>query len=353
MQPFTYNALPARVTFGSGTVAKLAAEIELAGCKRALLISTPDQASTLRVIADGIGPLAARLFTEAAMHTPIDVTQQALQVATDCRADCTVAFGGGSSTGLGKAIALRTDLLQIAIPTTYAGSEMTPIIGETEAGKKVTQRTLKVLPEVVIYDVDFTLTLPPRLTVTSGLNAIAHAVEALYAQDRNPIISVLAEQAIVAMGRALPRIVADPKDVKAREEALYAAWLCGICLGSVGMAMHHKLCHVIGGSFDLPHADTHAVILPYAMAYNAGAAPDADRVVAKALGAQSGAKALADLSKRLNAPQSLGVLGMRQEDIGRAVDIAMQNPYWNPRPLERQAIGRLITAAWSGDFDGA
>ncbi len=239
MQSFVYNALPGRVIFGQGTVSALKAEMERAGCTRALLLSTPEQAATLEDIAASIGT-----FTDATMHTSTEVTERALRAARDCDADCTIAFGGGSSTGLGKAIALRMDLTQIVIPTTYAGSEMTPIIGETEGCSEITQRTIKVLPEIVIYDVDFSLTLPPRLTVTSGTNAIAHAVEALYAQDRNPVISMMAEQAIAAMGRALPAIVANPQDRKARAEALYGAWLCGICLGSVGMALHHKLCHV-------------------------------------------------------------------------------------------------------------
>ena len=277
------------------------------------------------------------------------MTERALSQVLECSADCTISFGGGSSTGLGKAIALRTDLTQIAVPTTYAGSEVTPIIGETKDGVKVTQRTLKVLPEIVIYDVDFTVSLPQRLSVTSGTNAIAHAVEALYAEDRNPVISMMAEQAIGAMGRALPAIVANPKDREARAEALYGAWLCGVCLGSVGMALHHKLCHVIGGAFDLPHADTHTVILPYAMAYNAKAAPDADAAVARALGGSDGTSALVNLAERLGSPRSLKSLGMPEAGIDRAADLAVQNPYWNPRPIERAAVRALIAAAWAGD----
>lgn len=351
MQSFVYNALPGRVIFGHGTVSALKSEMERAGCTRALLLSTPEQAAALKDIAASIGALAAGTFTDAAMHTPVDVTERAVRVATDCAADCTIAFGGGSSTGLGKAIALRTDLTQIVIPTTYAGSEMTPIIGETEGGSKLTQRTLKVLPEIVIYDVDFTLTLPPRLTVTSGTNAIAHAVEALYAQDRNPVISMMAEQAISAMGRALPAIVANPGGREARAGALYGAWLCGVCLGSVGMALHHKLCHVVGGSFNLPHADTHTVILPYAMAYNAKAAPEADHAVARALGGRSGTQALVDLAKQLGSPNSLKSIGMKEPDIERAADLAVQNPYWNPRPIERNAIRDLIANAWAGDIE--
>ncbi|MGV3634827.1 MAG: maleylacetate reductase [Pseudorhodoplanes sp.] len=349
MQPFVYNALPSRVIFGSGTIARLKSEIERAGCSRALLLSTPEQENALGEIAASLGPLAAGTFAQAAMHTPTDVTERALRKVEEFNADCTVSFGGGSSTGLGKAIALRTDITQIAVPTTYAGSEVTPIIGETKDGVKVTQRTLKVLPEVVIYDVDFTLSLPRRLTVTSGTNAIAHAVEALYAEDRNPVISMMAEQAIGAMGRALPAIVVDPHDREARAEALYGAWLCGVCLGSVGMALHHKLCHVIGGAFDLPHADTHTVILPYAMAYNAKAAPEADTAVARALGGKDGTSALVALATRLGSPQSLRSLGMPESGIDRAADLAAQNPYWNPRPIERSAIRELIAAAWGGE----
>lgn len=349
MQPFVYNALPSRVIFGTGTISRLKSEVERAACRRAFLLSTPEQADSLHRIAESLGPLAAGTFTQAAMHTPTDVTERALSQVRECGADCTISFGGGSSTGLAKAIALRTDLTQIAIPTTYAGSEVTPIIGETKDGVKVTQRTLKVLPEIVIYDVDFTLGLPPHLSVTSGTNAIAHAVEALYAEDRNPVTSMMAEQAIAALGRALPAIVADPQDREARAEALYGAWLCGVCLGSVGMALHHKLCHVVGGTFDLPHADTHTVILPYAMAYNANAAPDADKAVARALGGRDGTSALVDLAARLGSPRQLKSLGMPESGIDRAADLAVQNPYWNPRPIERPAVRALIAAAWAGD----
>lgn len=349
MQSFVYNALPSRVIFGSGTISRLKFEIERAGCHRAFLLSTPEQTDSLRQIAAALGPLAAGSFTQAAMHTPTEVTERALNHALECSADCTISFGGGSSTGLGKAIALRTDLIQIAVPTTYAGSEVTPIIGETKDGVKVTQRSLKVLPEIVIYDVDFTLSLPQRLSVTSGTNAIAHAVEALYAEDRNPVISMMAEQAISAMGRALPAIIADPQNRNARAEALYGAWLCGVCLGSVGMALHHKLCHVIGGAFDLPHADTHTVILPYAMAYNAKAAPEADMTVARALEGNDGTSALVELGVRLGSPRSLKSLGMPEAGIDRAADLAVQNPYWNPRPIEREAVRALIAAAWAGD----
>ncbi len=204
-------------------------------------------------------------------------------------------MGGGSTTGLGKAIALRTDLPQIVLPTTYAGSEMTPILGETRDSAKTTLRDPKVLPEVVIYDVELTLGLPASVSAASGMNAIAHAVEALYARDRNPLISLAGEEGVAALARALPKILDAPRDHEARSEALYGAWLCGVCLGTVGMALHHKLCHALGGSFGLPHAETHAIVLPHAAAYNAPAAPAALACVARALGTDDAARGLDDL----------------------------------------------------------
>ena len=160
------------------------------------------------------------------MHTPVSVTNRAVEIARSVKADCTIALGGGSAIGLGKAIALRADLPQIVLPTTYAGSEMTPILGETAEGQKTTQRNPKVLPEVVLYDPELTITLPPNLSVTSGFNAVAHVVEATYAKDRNPIISLLAKEAIGAFVRTLPILVKQPADLPARSEALYGAcWL--------------------------------------------------------------------------------------------------------------------------------
>src|SRR3954452_13734424 len=285
MEPFIYEALPSRVVFGSGTVARTREEVERLGARRALVLSTPGRGEDLaNEVSSLLGDLSAGVHAGAVMHTPVDATEKALGMVRACAADALVAVGGGSTTGLGKAIALRTDLPQIVLPTTYAGSEMTPILGETSRGTKTTQRSLKVLPEVVIYDVDLTLGLPAAISGTSGMNAVAHAVEALYAVDRNPVISLLAEEGIAALAHALPRISEDPQDRVARSDALYGAWLCGTCLGGVSMALHHKLCHVLGGAFDLPHAETHTVILPHATAYNAGAAREAMTRVARPLG---------------------------------------------------------------------
>jgi alcohol dehydrogenase class IV len=348
MTPFVYQSAPTRVVFGDGTLAQLPAELERLSIRRALVLTTPPQAAQGRDIVTLLGDRAAGLFSGATMHTPVDVTEAAMAEVARLQADGVVAIGGGSTTGLGKAIALRTDLPQVVVPTTYAGSEMTPILGETRDGLKTTQSSPKILPETVLYDVALTLTLPVGMTVTSGMNAIAHAVEALYARDRNPVISLMAEEAIRVLAKALPAIVAAPGDRAARADALYGAWLCGTCLGAVGMALHHKLCHTLGGSFDLPHAETHTVVLPHALAYNAPAAPEAAARIAAALGTADAALGLHDLARRLKAPLALSALGMPESGIDRAADLAVTNAYWNPRPLDRALIRDLLARAYEG-----
>ena len=349
MQPFVYDGLPSRVVFGSGTVTRLEEEAGRLGIRRALVISTPMQQGQAGRAGRELGSRFAAAFPGAAMHTPVEVTERAMAVVRAEGADGTVAIGGGSTVGLGKAIALRTDLPQIAVPTTYAGSEMTPILGETAEGRKTTQRSRRVLPETVIYDVDFTLTLPPGPSGTSGINAIAHAVEALYARDRNPVTSLMAEEGIRALGRALPRIADDPQDRGARTDALYGAWLCGACLGSVGMSLHHKLCHILGGSFDLPHAETHTVVLPHATACNAPAAPEAMAAVARALGCADPALGLFELAGRVGAPRGLAEIGMPEDGLARAVELALENPYWNPKAIGSDDVRTLLARAWAGD----
>ena len=348
MESFVYAMHPARVLFGSGTICQLPSEVERLGLQRVLVLSTPQQAEEAQATMRRIGPRAVAVFIDAAMHTPVDVTAKALIVVEQERVDGIVACGGGSTTGLSKAIALRTDLPQIVVPTTYAGSEMTPLLGETEHGAKVTQSSPRVLPEVVIYDVDLTLGLPVPMSIVSGMNAIAHAVEALYSRDRNPVTDMMAVEGIRVLSGALPRIRDKPQDVKARSDALYGAWLCGICLGAVGMALHHKLCHTLGGAFDLPHAETHTAVLPHAMAYNAAGAPDAMAAIARALGVADAPRGLYNLANNLGATMALSALGLSKSGVDEAADLAMANPYWNPCALDRAAIRSTIARAHAG-----
>lgn len=353
MQPFVYTADPARVVFGAGTLARLPDEVAALGCSRAMVLSTPEQKGMAADVEGRLGAACAGAYNGARMHTPVEVTEDAIGRISAARADSLIAVGGGSTTGLGKAIALRTGLKLVAVPTTYAGSEMTPILGETADGVKTTQRTPKVLPQTVIYDTDLTLSLPPRLSATSGINALAHAAEALYAPDSNPIVALMAEEAIRALAGSLPRIVTHPGDREARTTTLYGAWLCGICLGRVAMSLHHKLCHVLGGAFDLPHADTHTVILPYALAYNAAAAPGAMAAIARSLGSADASAGVRDLSARLGAPGSLREIGMPEAGIERATELALNSAYANPRPLEADAIRLLLRRAYAGEPPGS
>jgi len=348
MRSFTYTQLPGRVVFGVGALDHLPREIELLGATRALVLSTPEQEAQAEDVAKRLGTRCAGVFPRAVMHVPIEVARAARDEAKRLGADCAVAIGGGSTTGLGKAIALESALPILAIPTTYAGSEMTPIYGLTEGGLKKTGRDRKVLPKTVIYDPALTLGLPVGLSVTSGFNAIAHAAEGLYAEDANPIMSLMAEDGIRALAHGLPAIVKNAKDLEARSECLYGAWLCGAVLGAVGMALHHKLCHVLGGTWNLPHAETHTVVLPHALAYNADAAPDAMRRIERALGAPHAAQGVYDLMKTLGAPLALKDIGMRETELDRAAELATTAPYFNPRPIDRQPIRALLDNAFSG-----
>jgi maleylacetate reductase len=348
LRQFTYQVSPMRVVFGIGTIGSLPDELDRLGVKRALLLATPRQQAQLGDLTRLTGARSVGVFDGAVVHTPVAVTERAMELVRDLKPDGIVAIGAGATTGLSKAIALRTDLPQLILPTSYAGSEMTPVLGETRDGVKTTQSSPAILPETVIYDVNLTLSMSPKFSAISALNAIAHAVEALYANDRNPITSLMAEEAIAALAKSLPEIMARPDDIGARSEALYGAWLCGVCLGTVGMALHHKLCHTVGALFDLPHAETHAVLLPHTAAYNASAAIDAMACVSRALRAGDAPEGLFKLCGRLNAPRSLKELGMPESGIEQAAALAVKNPYWNPRPVEQEAIRQLLARAWSG-----
>ena len=354
MESFEYNANPGRVVFGLGSINNLSTELERLEKTKPLLLSTPQQADQVKKLEALLenGPIkCAGLFDKATMHTPTHVTDEALDFVTKSAADCIISFGGGSTIGLGKAICIRTGLEHICIPTTYAGSEMTPILGETAEGRKTTRSDKKILPGTVIYDVEFTMSLPPELSATSGVNAIAHAVEALYAKNTNPVINLLALDGISALAESLPIIVNDSQNHDARLRAQYGAWLCGMCLGSVGMSLHHKLCHVLGGSFNLPHAETHTIVLPHAIAYNAPKIPEVMNKLADVLPESDGhaIKGLNVLLMKLKVKRGLREFGMKEEDVDKAAEIAVSNPYYNPREIEKEPLRETIRRCWAGE----
>lgn len=353
MLEFTYRTLPNRVLFGPGRIAALPAEVERLGARRALVLSTPGKRALAEDAARRLGPLCAGILARAVMHVPLEIAEEGRAEARRLEADCTVAIGGGTTIGLAKGIALTTGLPIVAIPTTYSGSEVTPVQGLTEGGVKRTVRAPELLPRTVIYDPELTLALPPAVSGPSGINAIAHCVEALYARDANPITSLMAEEGIRALGASLPLVVRQPDDLAARSQALYGAWLAGTALGTVGMALHHKLCHTLGGTFNLPHAATHTLILPHAAAYNRAAAPEAMARIARALGADDAPAALFDLATRLGAEMRLAAFGLSEADLDRAADLALETPYPNPAPVTRERVRALLQDAYQGRRPGA
>ena len=348
MQPFVYTASTSRIVFGADSIDRLPEELARLGLKRTLVLCTPGQRDQAMAVADRLAGRVAGIFDGATMHVPIEVAHKAQEAARALGADSALAVGGGSTVGLGKAIALESGLPVIAVPTTYAGSEATPIYGITEAGVKRTGRDPRVLPRVVIYDPRLSLSLPMGLTVTSTINAMAHAAEGLYAHDGNPVIALMAEEGLRACATALEPLRQNPQDLAARTQALYGAWMCGTVLGAVSMGLHHKLCHTLGGSFDLPHSDVHTAILAHALQYNAAATPQAMARIARALGVGDAAFGIHELTRIQGATLSLRDIGMPAEGLDQAADLAAANPYPNPRPLERDALRCMLERAYRG-----
>jgi len=350
---FVYTANPARVVFGPGSLDRVAEEVARLGRGRAFVLASPSlSAERARIEVAlgeaGRGTAAVGGFNGVTMHTPVEVTDEAMKVVDSVRPDCVVAVGGGSTIGLSKAIAVRTGLDQVVIPTTYAGSEVTPVLGETEGGRKTTRSSPAILPETVIYDVELTRGLPVEVSITSAVNAMAHAVEALYAPQANPAIDAWALRAVGLLADGVRRIAEDPSDLDMRSDLQVGAWLAATCLGSVGMGLHHKLCHTLGGSFGLPHAATHTIVLPHAMAYNAPAAPDAMAQVAAVLGVPDAPAGVYDLVAGAGGPLALRDLGLSAQDVPKAAEIAGSAGYPNPRELTQDGLTRLLENAWAG-----
>ncbi|GJG96652.1 maleylacetate reductase [Cupriavidus pauculus] len=355
MDTFSYRSRPQGVVFGAGSLKRLAEEADNLGMHRVLVLCTPGQRPLAELAADLLGTKCVGIFDKAVMHVPIESARQAVQSTISKDADGVVAIGGGSTIGLGKAIALESNLPVLAVPTTYAGSEMTPIYGLTEAGVKKTGRDARVLPRTVIYDPELSQELPLAVSVTSGINAIAHAAEGLYAHDRNPVSDWMAREGIAALGKALPVIARRSSSTneayfEARHDALYGAWLCGAVLGSVTVGLHHKLCHTLGGTFNLPHAEVHTIILPHALAYNARAASGAMADIATSLRAEGSfaPAAMFDFAVSLGAPTALRDFGLHERDLARACELALRDQYPNPRPLEAEGIKQLLSDAYAG-----
>ena len=356
MNPFTYDQLPSRIVFGAGRLAEVGAEVERLGGQRAMLISDWATAEAAAAVTAQLGSRLVLAWDEVAQHVPVDLAERARAAATDVAIDCVVCIGGGSSTGLAKAIALSHVVPIVAVPTTYAGSEQTTIYGLTGGHHKQTGKDPIVLPKTVVYDPVLTLGLPPQVTGPSAFNALAHSVEALYAPGNNPITSALALEGVRAIHQSLPTVMAAPSDIDARGVLLYGAYLSGVALGTTSTGLHHKLCHVLGGRFNLVHADAHSVILPHAIAFNAPALPAEMARLADALGVHGGdpAGALWDLAVASNVPTRLADLAgddglLKREDLPGAAHAAAEEITVNPRPVNETDLLDILQHAYEGD----
>jgi len=348
MVEFAYQTLPWNIIFGAGYMKKLPTEMDKLGLKKALVLTTPNQSAAGEEIIQLIEHRAAGLFDQAVMHVPAETAAEASKIAKELGADCTVALGGGSTTGLGKALAVQMDLPNIVIPTSYAGSEMTNIWAITDAGRKVTARDNRAVPTLTIYDPELTLTLPPAFAGASGLNAMAQAVVNVATDKINPIVSSLATDAVRALYESLPVIMSEPGNMTARSQALYGACLAGGALGTGITSLHHKICHTMGGTYNMPHAETHAIILSHSVAYNAHAAREGTAQLARAMNTDNAAMALYDLLKKLGVPSSLKEVGFKEEDIEQAAAITVENPFDNPEEVNEKRLRKLLQNAFHG-----
>ena len=345
---FVHDSLPQRVCFGSGEAAThIHHEIGRLGASRAMVIAMEQESSLAEKITAEV-PAVLR-YHDVVMHVPVEVADRGRAAAAAAGADVIVTVGGGSTTGLAKAIALTSGLPVIAVPTTYAGSEATAVWGLTAGDVKTTGTDPRVLPKVVVYDATLTLSLPVDMSVASGLNALAHCVDSLWAPAADPISAAFATEGIRSLAAGLPAVAADPAGLPGRENALYAAYLSAVAFASAGSGLHHKICHVLGGKYNLPHAQTHATVLPYVLAFNGPAAPEAASRIAGAFGTATALEGLQALRGRLNAPRALRDYGLAESSIPEAAAAILPSvPPSNPRPVSVSDLERLLHAAWSG-----
>ncbi len=337
-----------RVVFATGSISAVAAEIALLNKKRILLISDESAATHAARLKSDLGSMVIQSVDHVVMHVPDEFSAPIAAAARKEEIDLVLSIGGGSATGLGKIIALDCAIDLMAIPSTYAGSEMTSIWGRTNANRKVTGRSSAVLPKTTIYDPELTYSLPHSISVNSGMNAIAHAVEALYAPDVNHEIKIAALEGITIFASGLRRITADINDTSARADLFRGSMLCGFSLNNATMGIHHKICHTLGGMFDLPHAPMHSAVLPWAVQYNQNFAKNQLREIAEALNAPSAALGIWDLANEVGAQTSLKEIGYPIDRSEEVADVISAATYVNPRPFNRNAIVDLLSNAYGG-----
>ena len=345
---FEYRPLPWNIIFGAGTLERLPDELKTLGLSRALILTTPGQMDNGVNVANLIEGYSVGHFDGAKMHVPVATVEAAQKMATETNADCCISIGGGSTTGLGKALALKMGIANITIPTTYSGSEMTNIWGMTENNRKVTGRDDCVVPDLIIYDPTLTLSLPTDIIGPSAINAMAQAVVNVATDTPNPMVGLMAEEAIRRISASLPTVISNPEDITARADLLYGASLAGGALGTGSTSLHHKLCHTFGGTFNTPHAETHTILLPHAVAYNAHATKQGTQKVAEAMGAKDAASGIQELAKSAGAPTALKDIGIKYNDLDEVVSVIMAMDFANPAPIVSDRLRKMLENAYHG-----
>ncbi|HYC13782.1 MAG TPA: maleylacetate reductase [Stellaceae bacterium] len=345
---FSYVALPVRAVFGAGRATELGAELERLGVRRAMFCTTPRGPERYRSVIAGLGERTAGVFAGAEPHCPEPVVKAALEQFRALDADGAVAIGGGSTIGLGKWISAETGKPYVALPTTLSGSEMTPILGMKIGAEKRTRRDPKALARTVIYDPLLSLGLPAHETATTGMNGLAHCIEALYPAEPNPVATPIALEGIRAFFEGLPASLERPSDVAARSRALYGGFLGGLLVQLVGIGLHHKICHVLGGRFGAPHGESNSVMLAQVLAFNAPYMPETMASLRTATESSAPAAAIFDLAERMRAPVSLRQLGIDRAELEDAAREAVALTPSNPRPLDVASVHELLLGAWHG-----
>jgi maleylacetate reductase len=335
---FTHVQPGVRIVFGAGSFERLAGEIEQ---RRWLIVRSGSQAEAAEQLAGRLGDRCAGTLGEVRRHVPAELAERARARFAELGADGLIAVGGGSAIGLAKAVALTTHAPIVAVPTTYAGSEMTAVYGLTADGRKRTGRDEAVRPRTVVYDPELSRGLPREVAAPSAMNALAHCVDALWADGATPVSTLLAEGGARALREGL--------DGDDHERRLYGAALAGWTFGVVGGALHHRICHLLGGAFDLPHAETHSAVLPHVTALNEHAVPEVAARLAAALGAHDLAGGVYDLARRSGSPTGLRELGLAQSDLDGLAATVAGEAAGNPVPLDERAARELLRRAWAGE----
>jgi len=343
---FAYNPVPVRTVFGYGAVNSLGRELERLSITRPIVICSPGRANLGRQLVDLVKPARAHLCDAGLTAMPEDAFQRVMAEMKSVDSDGIIGVGGGSPIGLLKAAAAHTLLPAIAVVTSYSGSEMSANWYTRKGWEQTGANTSNALPKTVIYDPELTLEFPVTMTAASGMNAINHAVETLYSAETNPIVQDLSEEAIRRLGRSLPRIVEDPSDRGARYDALYGAWHAAMFRARQGLS--HAIAQRCRSLFDLVHAESHAISVPYTVAFNQDAAPDAMKRIEHALKVDNAALGLYELNVRLGLATGYKALGVAENDLGEAVKVIMEQTFTNPRPVSEGDLRGILGQAFGG-----